>query len=57
MSEEYKNEDNNQEEIPPEVDAPELTITTESDESYLEQPTQEDWGYNKSMEQNYDFIQ
>lgn len=41
MSEEYKNEDNNQEEIPPEVDAPELTITTESDGSYLEQPTQE----------------
>ena len=42
MSEEYKNEDNNQEEIPAEVDAPELTITMESDESYLEQPTQEE---------------
>lgn len=42
MSEDYENENDNQEEIPPEVEAPELTITTESDESYLEQQTQED---------------
>lgn len=46
-----------EEEIPPEVDAPELTITTESDESYLEQPTQEDREYDKSVEPKYDFIQ
>ena len=42
MSKDYENENDSQEEIPPEVEAPELTITTESDESYFEEPTQED---------------
>jgi hypothetical protein len=42
MSEEYENSNDNQEEVPPEVEAPDLIITTESDESYLEQPTSED---------------